>query len=109
MFVPTRLFLVAFLPTEFTDVLTCPSFMDLGAGSALIFELLLLWVLLRFSDLVDPARLLEGALLGYIICFLAEDICGDFFKGGYVGLYAHLFNKVRFYAVTERICWEESY
>ena len=83
--------------------------MDLGAGSASIFEFLLLWILLRFSDLVDPARLLEGALLGHIICFLAEDICGDFFKGGYVGLYAHLFNKVRFYAVTERICWEESY
>ena len=56
--VPTRLFLVALLPAEFTDILASISFMDLGAGSASIFELLLLWVLLRFSDLVDPARLL---------------------------------------------------
>ena len=60
MLVPTRLILVAFLPAEFTDILASPSFMDLGAGSASVFELLLLWVLLSLGDLVDPVRLLQG-------------------------------------------------
>ena len=58
VFVPTGFCSVAFLPTEFADVLTCPSFVDLGAGSTLVLELLLLWILLSLGDLVDPVRLL---------------------------------------------------
>ena len=94
---------MAFLPTEFADVLTCPSFVDLGAGSTLVLELLLLWILLSLGDLVDPVRLLQGALLGYIVCLLAQDVGGDLLQRSYVRLEAHLFHKMGFNPVAERV------
>ena len=101
MFVPTCFCSVAFLPAELAGVLTFPTCVDFCADSTLV--LLLLWVLLSLGDLVDPVGLLQGALLGYIVCLLAQDVGGDLLQRSYVRLEAHLFNKMGFNPVAERV------
>ena len=100
MFVPASFLPVAFLPAEFTGMLTLPACVGFRADPALV--LLLLWVLL-LSDLVDPVGLLQCALLGYIICLLAQDISGDLLQGCYVWLEAHLLDKMGLDPVAEGV------
>ena len=48
-----------------------------STGLASDLLLLLLWVLLCLSDLVDPVGLLECAFLRDVVGLLTQDECGD--------------------------------